>query len=83
MAKSPMPKNEKIRTELIFKRNLLRLREAQNPSANLKDTAQGLNISIAYYHALEDCNRHTNPSFKILEQIAAYYHISVWELFIE
>lgn len=82
MAKSPMPESEKIRSEIIFKQNLLRLRESQNPSANLKDTAERLNISVAYYHALEDCNRHTNPSFKILEQIANYYHIAVWELFI-
>lgn len=82
MAKVTLPEDEKIRTEIIFKKNLQRLRKDQKPSLNLKSTAEQLNISVAYYHALEDCNRHTNPSFKVLEQIANYYHISVWELFI-
>ena len=82
MAKRKLPESEKLQSEIIFKRNLQRLRLEQAPPVNITDTAKNLEISVAYYHALEDKDRHTKPTFKMLEKIASYYKISVWELFL-
>lgn len=66
-------------TEMIFKCNLQDLRiTAQLTKSEIADE---LGLSRGYYHTLENINKHTTPSFSMLERIAAYYKITVAELF--
>jgi len=66
-------------TELIFKCNLRNLRLSAQLTKSA--TAKNLGISNARYHALENMEKHTTPSFDVIERIIQYYNIAASELF--
>lgn len=68
-------------TELIFKENLVMLRKAQPGCLTKKDIADKLKMSATYYRDLENPTVHKTPSFEVLESIALYYNVEVYQLF--
>ncbi len=66
-------------TEFIFKSNLRNLRLSAQLTKSA--TAKNLGISNAHYHSLENINKHTTPSFDVIERITQYYNIAASELF--
>lgn len=67
-------------TEKIFKENLKRLRKSRPGCINKTQAAKEIGISQAYYNKLESNTTHKQPSFEVMEKIAAYYNIEVHEL---
>lgn len=68
-------------TEKIFKRNLISLREGRGLSKYA--AANFMKIGMTYYRGLEDMSKHKSPSYELLEKIARFYEIEVYELFKE
>lgn len=66
-------------TEIKFKKNLKSLRESSGLSGY--KTAQNMNIDRGYYYKLESLNKSQSPTYEMLEKIAEYYKIEVYELF--
>lgn len=66
-------------SEIIFRKNIiyLRLLKGITPYRVSKDTG----ISMSYYYNLEDPNVSINPHFEIFDKLAAYYQITVSDLF--
>lgn len=66
------------KTETIFKKNLIGLRQKRNitPYHVAKDTG----ISLPYYYRTENPDISQRPDFLYLEQLAEYYQLSVSDL---
>lgn len=71
---------EITRTESKLKGNIRRLRECQMISSYR--LAKEAGIEKSYYYRLEKENYHVQPTFEVLEKLANYYNIQVFELFI-
>lgn len=66
------------KTETIFKKNLIGLRQKRNitPYRVAKDTG----ISLPYYYRTENPDISQRPDFSYLERLAEYYQLSVSDL---
>lgn len=69
------------KTELIIKHNLVKYRTLHNLS--IRQAAQGLQMDYAQYHKYENLSIPIRPRWTFFETVAAFYGISVADLFIE
>lgn len=67
------------KTEIIFKNNLIFLRTQREISAYR--VATDLKIDKGYYYRLENMNKSQSPTYELLEKLADYYGLEVYELF--
>lgn len=69
------------RTEKIFKKNIIRLRESRGLTRY--KVASLLNMNRPYYYNMENMEKKQSPTYETLEKIAVFYKVEVYELFME
>lgn len=68
------------KAKIKLSNNLKILRK--NREKSLYALAHETGMTYSYLHALEDSSVVRNPSMKVLDQLAEYYKIEVYELFL-
>lgn len=66
------------KTETILKSNLKKLREKQGLTACALSSRVGIDHS--FYYRIENPERHCRFNFDLLEKIATYYKLEVYDL---
>lgn len=67
------------KTEKILKENLIRLRE--NRGLTPYRVAKANQINMSYYYGMEDPVKSRRINYEYLESLAAFYNVSVADLF--